>query len=120
MSDAPSAWQLVGAGGGLATVCGGLWGGFKWLFGRAERRQAALDQKEAELVAKLQDTVKEQGARIEALEHDNRKIWLALSYVVPALHALDPRSPALKVVGQILGDAFPIPSDMSDSLNKLD
>ena len=120
MSDSPTFWQAAGGIGGVLSLFATLGAGVKYLFKRADRREAVLDQKEAELVAKLQDTVKEQGNRIEALEHDNRKIWLALSYVVPALHALDPRSPALKVVGQILGDAFPIPSDMTDSLSKLD
>lgn len=114
--SSPDGFDIAGIVGGAVTFLASVGGGIKWLFGRAERREKALDAKEAELVAKLE-------SRVAALEEDNRKIWLALSYVVPALHAHDPKSPALAQAAKILGDAFPIdlntPKDMTDTLSKL-
>lgn len=116
MSDGANPLDIAAISGGVVTVGGGLWGGIKWLFGRAERREKALDAKEADLVKRLE-------ARVDALEAENRKIWLVIGYVVPALHAHDPKSPALKAAAQILGDAYPIdlntPDDMSAQLDKL-
>ena len=131
MSDAPSAWQLVGAGGGLATVCGGLWGGFKWLFGRAERRQAALDQKEAELVAKMEARIKALEERDEkregeliALRAELNDTRIALMVLAQEVSATNPTSPALALARRIRCDIFPVdfntPSDMTETLNKLD
>ncbi len=122
--SAPSSWDIGGAVGGVVTLLTLAGAGIKALFKRADRREAALDRKEAELVAKLEGIVKEQGKRIEALETDNRKIWMALSYVVPALHAHDPKSPALTRAAQILGNAIPIdldtPPDMMATLDRID
>lgn len=112
MSEGTNPLDLAGIVGGFVTFLGTVGGGVKWLFGRVERREKALDAKEEATVAKLEE-------RVAALEKDNRKIWLALSYVVPALHAQDPKNPALKVVAQILGDAFPVPQDMTDTLGKI-
>jgi len=116
MSTGPDGFDIAGIIGGVVTFLASIGGGIKWLFGRAERREKALDAKEAELVAKLEQ-------RVAALEEDNRKIWMALSYVVPALHAHDPKSPALKAAAQILGNAFPVdlntPKDMTDTLSKI-
>lgn len=116
MSNGTNPLDFAAITGGIVTICGGAWGGVKWLFGRADRRERRLEAKEAELVAKLE-------ARVAALEEDNRKIWVALGYVVPALHAIDPHNPALTAVAKILGSAFPIdlntPPDMTDTLSKI-
>jgi len=87
--------------GGIVTICGGAWGGVKWLFGRAERRERRLEAKEAEIVSKLEQ-------RVAALEEDYRKLLLAFSFVATGLHALDPANPSLGQAARILGDDFPI------------
>jgi hypothetical protein len=112
----PSPYGLAAIIGGIPVIGGGIWGAIKWIIGRNDRRQAALDIKEDALVAKLE-------LRVAALEADNRKIWLAFSFVVPALQAHDPQSPALRQAAKILGDAFPIdldtPADMTATLGKI-
>ena len=123
MSEAADGLSIAGVLGGSVTLLGLFGGGIKWLFGRAERREQALDAKEAEYVSELKKAIKEQGERIEALELDCRKLWMVIGYVVPALHSHDPKSPALTQAAKILGDAFPIdlntPKDMTETLNKI-
>jgi len=116
MSDGADGLSLAGIIGGITTTAGLLGTGFWRLITRADRKAERIQAKEDALVAKLEK-------RVEALEEDNRKIWLALSYVVPALHAYDPKSPALRQAAKILGDSFPIdlntPKDMTDTLSKI-
>jgi hypothetical protein len=116
MSEA-SAADMAGIAGGAVTLLASIGGGVKFLFGRAERREKALDAKEGDFVKRLE-------GRVAALEIENRKIWLVIGYVVPALHAHDPASPALKAAAQILGDAYPVdlstPQDMTDTLKRMD
>ena len=112
MSDGADGLSIAGIVGGVTTAMGLLGTGVWRLITRADRKAERLQAKEEAQVAKLE-------ARVAALEEDNRKIWLALSYVVPALHAHDPKSPALKAVAQILGDAFPVPADMTEKLSKI-
>ena len=104
MADPAASSDLATAGviGGVVTVLGALGQGIRWLFSRADRRAADLDRKEAELVAKLE-------ARVAALEVENRKIWTALSFAIPALHHADPTNPALAMIAEALGDMYPVP-----------
>lgn len=115
MAD-PGDLNTVGIAGGIITFLGLIGGGIRFLFTRHDSRSAALDRKEAELVAKLEK-------RVDALEQETRNLWTVVSYVIPALHAHDPASPALRMAAKILGDRFPIdfatPADMTDLLNKM-
>lgn len=101
MSDTASGWDIAGIVGGIGTLASLIGAGIWRLISRADTRTASIEAKEAALVTKLE-------LRVAALEEDNRRIWLALSYVVPALHAHDPGSPALRMAAKLLGDAFPI------------
>ena len=101
MSDGPDALSIGGIVGGILSLLAAIGAAVQWLVSRSDTRADKIEVKEAELVEKLE-------RRVDALEEDNRRIWLALSYVVPALHAHDPLSPALRHAAKILGDAFPI------------
>ena len=80
---------------------------------RQDRREAALERKEAALVTRLE-------ARVAALEMETRELWMVLGYVLPALHRHDPLDPALRMAAKILGDKFPIdpvaPPDMAETI----
>jgi hypothetical protein len=130
MADAPTTWQVVGGVGGLATVCGGIWGGIKWLFGRAERKEAALDAKEAQLVAKLEARIvalEERDERREAeflaLRTELQDTRAALIIVAQEVAMTNPTSPALALARTLLRERFPLdphtPSDMTETLKKI-
>lgn len=112
----PSALDVAGTVGGAITILGSIGAGIRWLFKRHDSREAALDRKEAALIAKLEK-------RVDALELETRNLWAVVSYVIPALHAHEPHSPALRMAAKILGDKFPIdfstPADMTDLVNKI-
>jgi hypothetical protein len=112
----PSGWDIAATIGGIVTIFGSVGAGIRWLFTRHDSREAALDRKEAELVAKLEK-------RVDALEQETRNLWTVVSYVIPALHAHDPFSPALRMAAKILGNKFPIdfetPEEMAELLKNI-
>jgi hypothetical protein len=112
LSDAPDGLSIAGIVGGVVTILTAIGTGINRMLTRKDRREAAQDARDDAVVVKLE-------GRVAALEQDNRRIWLALSYVVPALYAHDPHSPALKAASLILGDAMPIPPDMAEALKKI-
>jgi len=116
MSDAPDSFSIAGIVGGILSLLTALGGAVRWLFTRQDRREAALERKEAALVAKLE-------RRVAALESETRDLWLVLGYVLPALHRHDPLDPALRMAAKILGDKFPIdpatPADMRETISKI-
>lgn len=62
--------------------------------------------------------------RLDELEGNYRKLWLAFGFVATGLHAKDPHNPNLKQAARILGDAFPLdmdtPADMEATLREID
>jgi hypothetical protein len=116
MAGEPSGLDIAAIAGGAITILGAIGTALKFLFSRADRRERALDEKEAELVKKLEQ-------RVAALEEENRKLWIVIGYVVPALHSHDPLSPALRNASKILKDRFPVdfdtPADMAEALQRV-
>lgn len=107
-------WAAVISGATGALVV--LGAGIKWLFGRADRREARQQKREDDYVKKIE-------ARLTVLEETTGNLWTCLNLVAHALHEKDPMNPALRRAANILGDAFPInldtPPDMQAILDKI-
>jgi membrane protein YqaA with SNARE-associated domain len=103
--------------GGILTLGGLVGGAFKYLFGRADRREERQQKREDDYVKKIE-------ARLEKLEREQSELWACFSLVANALHHIHPTSAALVRASLILGDAFPIdlstPEDMKDTLGRID
>jgi uncharacterized coiled-coil protein SlyX len=134
MSDSPTTWQTIGGVGGVVSLLTLVGAGWRWIFNRADRREAALDKREAELVAKMEERVAALEARDERREaevtelrtelsetrtelSDTRTALLLLAQEV-AEH--NPQSPALALARKLLRERFPLdpntPADMVETV----
>lgn len=112
----PSGLTIAGIVGGAVTLCGAIGGAIRWLINRRDNREDAH-------VKKIEARIEALESETRVLESETRRLWLVIGYVVPALHAADPLSPALKAAQQILGNRFPldpnIPGDMQSLLDRM-
>lgn len=130
MADDPTPLQWALGGGGLIAIGGGV----KWLWdalwGRADRRSAALDAREAKLDAEEAAAVQDLKERLTSIEGTVAAQGKELEAHKIALHILlvkvtrdDPTAPELKMVADLLGSAFPlhlhVPQDMGDMFGKM-
>lgn len=134
MSDGVSGLDVAGIVGGIATLSGGLWAGVKWLFGRADRREAQLDEKEKALVTRLEARVASLEERDEKRETEHREALAKLDRVLTACTLLvkdyelhNPGSIILAQAKALLARDFPhlfkvskdTPADMQATLSRL-
>ncbi len=119
MSEPGGTTTLDWAGiiGASVLVLGAIGSAFKWLFGRADRREERQQKREDAYVEKIEE-------RLAALEKRIGELWTCFNLVTHALHSQNPIDPALQRAADILGDAFPInlntPADMQDALRRMD
>jgi hypothetical protein len=97
-------------------LLGAIGSAFKYLFGRADRREARQEKREEAYVDKIE-------AKLAHFEERLGDLWTCVTVLATALHRRDPLDPALSRVAKILGDAFPIdlgtPPDMQAKLDEL-
>lgn len=130
MAAEPTTQQWLFAGGGMLALGGGV----KWLWdalwGRADKRDKALDAREAKLDLEEAAAVQDLKLRLTAIEGQVAAQGKELEARRIAIHVLvakvardDPTAPELKQVADILGSAFPlhlhVPTDMSDTLGRI-
>lgn len=130
MSDSPTTWQTIGGIGGLVSVLTVIGAGWRWIFNRADRREAALDKREARQVAKMEERVAALEARDERREtevielrteltetrtelSDTRTALLVLAQEV-AEH--NPTSAALALARNLLRGRFPLDPNTPDDM----
>lgn len=123
MSDAASLDTLkdaigVGVGGG-GTFYALRWI-MTWLAGRADKRQAALDDEHAALDMSWKDyrlflerERRHLAERVEVVERQGRAAFLAFQHVAAALIRHDPQDPALQTADRIMASAFPLDFSVS-------
>ena len=101
----------------------GAWGGRGRLLTRNDRRAAALERKEAALMARLEARVKELEQRDETRARENAALRLAFEIVANIVRRDNPGNPELLRAEAILQAAFPVdpfpPVDMIETLKKL-
>jgi hypothetical protein len=129
MSDA-DAYQMAGMFGGALSILTLVGSGIKWVFGRSDRKEAALEAREEGYVAKLEARIialekRDEKREAELVEmraelHDTRA---ALIIVAQEVAVSNPGSPALLLARKLLKERFPLdletPADMLDTLKKI-
>jgi hypothetical protein len=127
----PSGWDIGGWIGGTVSLLTLAGAGIKSLFKRADRREAALERKEAALVAKMETRIlaleeRDERRELEFVEmraelNDTRAAVMILAQEVSANN---PHSTALQLARRLLKGRFPIdlntPPDMTETLRKID
>lgn len=130
MPSEPTTTQWLLGGGGLALLgAGGKW---LWdaLWGRADKRTAALDVREAKIEAEEAAAVQDMKQRLTSIEGTVAGMGKELEAHRIALHILvakvardEPNAPELQQVADILGSAFPlhlhVPADMAAKLGEI-
>lgn len=130
MSDGASGFDIAGIVGGVGTLLGIAGAGIKSLFRRADRREAALDRKEAELVARMETRVaalekrdEEREAEMIELRAELQDTRTGLLILAQEVSATNPASPALMLARKLLRDRFPLdgdtPPDMREALRQI-
>lgn len=111
-----------------------VWAGIKWaarfITGRHDQREAALNAREEKLDAEEAAQVTALKERLERIEQtqasQGRELEahrVAIGILVAKVARDDPTAPELKQVAEILGAAFPIhlhsPPDMAETLGRI-
>lgn len=86
-----------------------------WLTGRADRKQALIDEQEAKVDrewATMREELKAERQadklRLDRIEKQNQALRFAFHHVAAALIRIDPQNPALSQAEQMLSQAFPL------------
>lgn len=127
MSHAPDGWDIGGIVGGIVAVLGAVGAAIKWLWDRSTEsratREARIDAKEDEYVARLEKRLGVLEARVTHQDEELRKHAMALGILIAKVGRDDPDAPELATVARILGESFPLmtatPSDMIAAIEKL-
>lgn len=112
-------WPLtIGAiSAGFVTIVGALARGVKWMYARADRREARAEAREEAYNKRIEN-------KLQEFENKLNDLWACFSIVSKALHDESPHHPAFDRVSKILSKAFPLsfdmPEDFRDAMTGLD
>ena len=126
-----SAGEIAGYASAIVLLLGSFGAAVRWLFGRADRREALVSAREAELVKKLEArldrletdheklrsdhaTLAQSNAELSAdhatLAQSNAKLRAVVLILADEVATSNPSSRALAQARHILGMAFPMPT----------
>lgn len=119
--------ELGGMVAGALAILGALGATGKWLAGwlttRSETRatrnarwEADLDAREHAIEARIAESLSKCEERCAVVDAKYDKVRIAILLILPELHRAAPNSPALKQVGSLLRDVFPISLDQPDDM----